>query len=225
MTIRFAQREGGFLEVVRDLSFELAVGESICIVGRSGSGKTSVIRSAAGLTRPESGEVRWWDQELFTLSDDDLSTLRRTRVGYVDQGSSLVSDLTTLENVLLPLLPSGRQAVRRKRTEATEILDQLGLGDRLRQTPEVLSGGERQRTAIARALITDPELLIVDEPTASLDRRWADKIIDLIFTQGGARRAVLVASHDENVARASGSTIHIESLRSVGPIDEFNTVT
>lgn len=200
--IRFTAATGAIVTVVDDLDLTLAAGEMFCIVGRSGSGKTSILRVAAAITRPTAGDIAWWGTDLASLNEPEIRDLRRTRIGYLDQASVMVPDLDSLENVLVPVLPDGRKLVRRRRSAAEDLLDRLGLGSRIHHLPQHLSGGERQRVALARAMINEPDLLIVDEPTASLDRHTADDVIGLLADYAGAH-AVLVASHDPHVAEAA----------------------
>jgi ABC-type lipoprotein export system ATPase subunit len=203
VTIRFPRAGQSDLVIVEDLSFEVEAGRMHCLAGRSGSGKTSILKATAGLERPTSGSVLWSGSDLGTQSDDAVTAFRRRHVGYLDQGGVLISGLTALENVLLPAVPDGEtRAFGRK---ARDLLGRLGVGGRMRSKPEQLSGGERQRVALARALLFDPGLLVVDEPTASLDRANADAVIALLrsITDGGT--AVIVSAHDENLIDAADS--------------------
>ena len=199
--IRFARAGEPDLVIVEGLSFEVTGGQMHCLAGRSGSGKTSILKATAGLVRPTSGSVRWSGVDLGTQSDDAVTRLRRQHVGYLDQGGVLISGLTTLENVLLPAVPDGR--TRELGRRARDLLGRLGVGGRLRSRPEQLSGGERQRVALARALLFDPPLLVVDEPTASLDRGNADAVVALLRSIADAGTAVIVSAHDQNLIDAA----------------------
>lgn len=172
-----------------------------CLAGRSGSGKTSILKATAGLVCPTAGSVQWSGVDLGTQSDDAVTQLRRRHVGYLDQGGVLVSGLTALENVLLPAVPDGRTRDLGRR--ARDLLGRLGVGGRLRSKPEQLSGGERQRVALARALLFDPPLLVVDEPTASLDRANADAVVALLRSIADTGTAVIVSAHDQNLIDAA----------------------
>ena len=187
----------GDVSVTRGFSLSLESGSLHCVAGRSGSGKTSVLRVAAGLTEPSSGEVRWEGESLVRLTDDRVSDLRRGLVGYLDQGGVLVPGLTALENVLLPAVPD--RSTRQFSDRAAELLDRLGVADRAGHYPDQLSGGERQRVALARALLLSPRVLIVDEPTAGLDRANADSVIDALVWLASEGIGVLAASHDQNL--------------------------
>ncbi|WP_125776525.1 ABC transporter ATP-binding protein [Antribacter gilvus] len=195
------------LEIVSGYDLAVRGGELHCVAGRSGSGKTSVLRVAAGLARPASGTVRWAGQALDGLSDDKVTALRRARVGYLDQGGALVDGMTALENVLLPAVPDRR--VRALHERARSLLDELGVGAREGYRPARLSGGERQRVALARALLLEPGTVLADEPTASLDRVTADEVVALLCGLAERGIAVLVASHDRHLIDAAGTTTEL----------------
>ena len=185
--------------------YDLAVepGRMHCLAGRSGSGKTSILRVAAGLVRPAGGEVSWAGQPLSGLKDDAITRRRREFLGYLDQGGVLVGGLSALENALLPAVP-GRD-VARLEPRARELLDRLGVGHRAGHRPDQLSVGERQRVALARALLLEPAVLMIDEPTAALDRASADSVIELLVSLTADGIAVLVAAHDESIVAAADS--------------------
>ena len=203
VTIRYERAGMPDLEIVADYDLLLTAGEMHCLAGRSGSGKTSVLRVAAGLVRPTSGRVAWAGRQLDGLRDDAVTELRRRHLGYLDQGGVLVAGLTALENVLLPAVPDRR--VRALQARARDLLDRLGVGERAAHRPDQLSVGERQRVAFARALLLEPAVLLVDEPTASLDRRTADGVIELLESLRADGIGVLVASHDEHLIAAADS--------------------
>ncbi|WIB65663.1 ATP-binding cassette domain-containing protein [Curtobacterium sp. MCBD17_040] len=205
------QARSATVDVVHNLSVEARGGSMLCVAGRSGSGKTSILRVAAGLRTPTSGDVAWDGEPLGELDSDTLATRRRTTVGYLDQGSLLVEDLTALENVLIPILPDGRKAVREYEQHAQQLLTLFGLADRMTHLPAALSGGERQRVALARAMVKSPGILIADEPTASLDRFWADEVIGALREFVKAGGLVLVASHDTAVMDASDDVLSLDT--------------
>ncbi|MBI2762264.1 MAG: ATP-binding cassette domain-containing protein [Chloroflexi bacterium] len=177
---------------------DLAVerGALVVAAGRSGSGKTTLLHIAAGLLRPTAGEVHWADVALDDLDDDGLAALRGRSVGIVFQGAALIDTLTAAENVALQAVPSG---VRDGCDRALELLGRQGLAARARHFPGHLSGGEQQRVALARALYADPPLLIVDEPTANLDRRSAEAVTRQLQSLAEDGHGLLVASHDTHV--------------------------
>jgi len=203
VTIHYPRLGDQPLSIVDDLDLALESGRMHCLAGRSGSGKTSILRVAAGLTKPTSGEVLWAGESVNKQRDDTITAWRRSHVGYLDQGGVLVPGLTALENVLLPAVPDRRTKVLRAR--AVELLGQLGVGERAGHYPEKLSGGERQRVAFARALLLEPPVVIVDEPTASLDRASADAVIAVLRKLADDGIAVLVAAHDQSLIDAADS--------------------
>lgn len=210
LTIRFARPDTSDLVLVKDLDLVVTGGDLVTVWGRSGSGKTSLLRTLTGQSMPSGGSVYWWGTALATMTDNQRRDLRRTRIGLLDQGAAMVPELTVLENVLLPVLPDGRRQVRAARSRALELLEVLGLVSRLDALPATISGGERQRAALARALLCRPEVLVVDEPTASLDRVWADGVIQHLVDHAHGGGAVLAASHDPHLRAAATTVLEIE---------------
>lgn len=184
----------GTLDILRDIDFRLAPRETAAIVGASGSGKSTLLSIIAGLDTPTRGTVRLDGQDLFALSEDDRAALRAQKVGFVFQSFQLMGNLTALENVMLPLELAERRDARKA---AAEMLERVGLGQRLGHYPKVLSGGEQQRVAIARAVIGRPQMLIADEPTGNVDPDMAVKLLRL-FEALNQRvgTTVVVATHD-----------------------------
>jgi ABC-type lipoprotein export system ATPase subunit len=218
LDIFFNDAQGTRVDIASDLNLNVHDRSSLCLVGRSGSGKTSILRVIAGLAEPLAGTITWWGQDISTMSERERRSLRRNRIGYVDQAATLVSDLSALENVLLPVVPDGPKVVKRHEERARDLLRAFGLEARGGNRPPTLSGGERQRVAIARALLNAPDLLIVDEPTASLDATWADEIIRSLIEYQHDGCALLLASHDEAVIAASDTIIRVEPDRGVAAL-------
>ncbi len=196
------------LTVVSDLDLTVRPGAMHCLAGRSGSGKTSVLRVAAGLSRPASGTVTWGTTDLAGLPDDAVTARRGPFLGYLDQDGALLPGLTALENVLLPAVPARR--TRELGRRARDLLGRVGVADRADHRPEHLSGGERQRVALARALLLRPAALLADEPTSGLDRATADAVIELLRSLAADGVALLVASHDPGLIAAAGTVTRLE---------------
>lgn len=207
VTIRYQGADGHPLDIVTDYNLSLAPGEMHCLAGRSGSGKTSILRVAAGLAAPTAGEVRWNGESLADLSDARITALRRDFVGYLDQNGTLIPGLSAIENVLMPAIPARK--VKELAPTARDLLEVLGVGARAKHRPEQLSGGERQRVAFARSLLLSPRVLMVDEPTASLDRASADAVITLLKELSADGIAVLVSAHDQHLIAAADTTTRL----------------
>lgn len=203
----------GELTILRDIDFSLAAGETAAIVGASGSGKSTLLSLIAGLDTPTRGTVRIGGVDLFRLSEDERAELRSRSVGFVFQSFQLLGHLTALENVMLPLELAGRRDARRA---ATEMLARVGLSARLGHYPRVLSGGEQQRVALARAFVTEPAVLLADEPTGSLDFATGETIMALMFDLNRERGTTLVlVTHDPAIAGRCERRITIEAGRMV----------
>ena len=164
---------------VQDVSLEVAQGEILMIVGRSGSGKTTLLNLAAGLTRPTSGQVRLDQVDVWTLSDQQQSLLRNQKIGFVFQFPSLLPTLTVHENVILPTTFRANSGAKGHSDRAAQLLDQVGLSDKLEAFPRQLSAGQQQRVVIARSLMNQPQVLLADEPTSNLDEKTELEIMDL----------------------------------------------
>jgi putative ABC transport system ATP-binding protein len=187
------------LTILRDISFEVRTGEAVAIVGVSGSGKSTLLGLLAGLDTPTDGGVRINGHDLFTLDEDGRAALRARMVGFVFQSFQLLPAMTALENVMLPLELAGR---RDARDAAGAMLERVGLSERLEHYPKQLSGGEQQRVAIARAFVTQPALLLADEPTGNLDAATGSQVIDLMFELNRERgTTLLLVTHDEALSQ------------------------
>jgi putative ABC transport system ATP-binding protein len=183
------------LTILSDISFEVAPGQAVAIVGVSGSGKSTLLGLLAGLDTPTTGGVRIDGHDLFALDEDGRAALRARMVGFVFQSFQLLPAMTALENVMLPLELAG---ARDPGDAAQRMLARVGLSDRLGHYPKQLSGGEQQRVAIARAFVTRPALLLADEPTGNLDAATGRQVIDLMFELNRERgTTLLLVTHDE----------------------------
>jgi putative ABC transport system ATP-binding protein len=203
----------GSLDILSDIDLEINTGETVAVVGVSGSGKSTLLGLLAGLDLPSAGEVYLGSNRLNDLDEDGRARVRGQLVGFVFQSFQLLPGLTALENVMLPLeLAAQSQA----RVQAADLLERVGLAQRLDHYPKQLSGGEQQRVAIARAFSMRPAILFADEPTGNLDTATGRRVIDLLFELNQERCATLVlVTHDENLAVRCNRHIHLEGGRIV----------
>ena len=199
---------GRTLTVIDDVSFQVDEGDTCAIVGPSGSGKTTLLGLCAGLDRPTSGRVTLCGVDLGPLDEDERAQVRNQHVGFVFQTFRLLPTLTALENVMVPAELRG---TRDAQARASDLLDDVGLGDRLDHYPTQLSGGEQQRVAMARAFINEPRILFADEPTGNLDAETAERVEDVLFRLNETADTTLVlVTHDQELA---GRTRRVISLR------------
>jgi len=199
----------GELTILHDISFHLLARESVAIVGASGSGKSTLLSILAGLDKPSSGTVRLRGQDMFALDEDARAALRGAELGFVFQSFQLLANLTALENVMLPLELRGE---RDAKALATQMLQRVGLGQRLGHYPRVLSGGEQQRVALARAFVVRPALLLADEPTGSLDFATGAQVMALMFELNREAGTTLVlVTHDQGIAERCDRQLRIEA--------------
>src|SRR5262245_41413875 len=203
------------LVILREIDLEVTRGEAVAVVGASGSGKSTRLAILAGLDIPSTGEVSLEGATLTSLDEDARARLRAMNVGFVFQSFQLLPSLTALENVMLPL-----ELANDARAEelARQILERVGLGQRLSHYPKHLSGGEQQRVALARAFVVRPKLLFADEPTGSLDAAAGDSVIELIFELNRSYGTTLVmVTHDEHLAQRCGRVIRLVAGRITAP--------
>lgn len=203
-------RGGEAIEVLRDLNLSVAEGEFLGIMGPSGSGKTTLLNLIAGLDRPERGEVLIGGQNICAMSESQLASWRTRNIGFIFQFYHLLPVLTAYENVELPLLLLPISAQKR-RQQVLNALDLVGLSDRLSHRPGQLSGGQQQRVGIARAIVTDPTVIVADEPTGDLDARSAVEILNLMGElQKGLNKTILLVTHDPHAAERAQRVVHLE---------------
>jgi putative ABC transport system ATP-binding protein len=201
----------GELVILRDIAFDLGARQSAAIVGASGSGKSTLLSIIAGLDVPTTGTVRLGGDDLFKLDEDARAALRAQRVGFVFQNFQLLANLNALENVMLPLELLGKADAKAR---AKDMLERVGLGERLGHYPKVLSGGEQQRVALARAFVVKPLLLLADEPTGSLDHATGERVMDLMFELNRETgTTLLLVTHDRAIAARCDRQIRIEAGR------------
>ncbi len=187
------------VRALRGVSFDIPHGDYISIMGPSGSGKSTLLNLLGCLDRPTSGHYFLGDDDVSTLSDDQLSYIRASRLGFIFQSYNLIASLTVVENIQTPLLYRGRISAE-DRDRCAELAERVGLGDRLRHRPAQLSGGQQQRVAIARSLANDPRFILADEPTGNLDSATTAEILDLLQALNDEGRTIVIVTHEDDVA-------------------------
>lgn len=207
----------GNLEVIKDISLSIGKGEIVAIVGPSGAGKTTLLQIAGTLEKPDSGSVDFNGTELIGMKDKKLSAFRNRNMGFVFQFHQLLPEFTAQENVALPALIAG-YSKKKAMEKAADLLSQLGLSERLHHKPSAMSGGERQRTAIARALINDPEIIFADEPTGSLDSANRQEIQDIfVDLRNRLGQTIVMVTHDSSLAGIADRIIEMADGRVLPP--------
>ncbi|MFH6601926.1 ABC transporter ATP-binding protein [Maribacter algicola] len=207
------------LTVLDDISFSVETGATFAIVGPSGSGKTTLLGLCAGLDRPDTGTVALCGTKLNDLNEDERALLRNREVGFIFQNFQLLPTLTALENVIVPL---ELQGVKNAGKTGVELLEKVGLQDRMHHYPSQLSGGEQQRVALARAFSNKPSILFADEPTGNLDEETGEKVIQLLFDLNhGAGTTLIIVTHDLELAKR---TEHIIRLKGGKLVSNNNAV-
>lgn len=187
------------LLVLNGLDLEVKKGEFIAITGRSGSGKSTLLYQLGLLDHPNSGEIIINGTDVMKLDKDERSNFRLSELGYVFQDYALIPELTALENIAIPLLMQGKSMNQIKKI-AAEMLDRIGLGDRLNNLPSQLSGGEQQRVSIARAISHNPKVLFADEPTANLDNETADAVLETFLSLHREGQTIVMVTHEPEYA-------------------------
>jgi len=212
----YGSSRGARVSALRDVTIELPAGTFTAIMGPSGSGKSTLLLCAAGLDRPTSGEVRVVGHDLGKLSEDELTVLRRDRIGFVFQSFNLLPALTAELNVALSLRLAGRRPAK---GEVRAALESVGLGDRAGHRPAQLSGGQQQRVAIARALISKPEVIFADEPTGALDTASSRQVLALLRgLPGGQGQTIVMVTHDPVAASYADRVVFLTDGRVCGEL-------
>ena len=202
------------LIILSGLDLEVRPGESLAIVGPSGSGKSTLLNLIGSLDRPTAGKVLLDGQDLTSLDEKELAKVRNQKIGFIFQGHHLLPQCSVLENVLIPTLADGNPRNGDARARAETLLKRVGLGERLDHRPAQLSGGERQRTAVVRALINDPRLLLADEPTGALDQSRAGNLADLLVELNRESKVALITvTHSPNLAARMSRALELRNGR------------
>ena len=199
-------REGGLVRAVDGVDLDVAAGRTLAVMGPSGCGKSTLLHLLGGLDRPTAGELFFGARRVDQLSERALAQLRRHEIGFVFQAFQLLDELTAQENVELPALLA-RSSPRQVRRRARQLLEQVGLGERVSHLPSALSGGQRQRVAIARALVNEPTVILADEPTGNLDSAATLEVLRLFGALRAEGSTLVVVTHDERVAATADRLI------------------
>jgi len=201
-------KEPMIVPVLKDVSFEVVQGDYIAIMGPSGSGKTTLMNIIGCLDRASLGTYLFEDEDISEMNDDALSDLRLNKIGFVFQNFNLLSSETAQENVALPLIYAGIDKEKRNQ-RAIDVLNKVGLQDRISFKPSQLSGGQKQRVAIARAIINNPKILLADEPTGALDQASGKQVMELFKSLNDEGVTIIMITHDANVASHAKKILHI----------------
>ena len=222
--IKDIHKKFGKLEVLKGIDAAIDKGEIVSITGASGAGKTTLLQIVGTLEKPDAGEVLIDGRSVFGMKEKALSAFRNRHVGFVFQFHRLLPEFTALENVVLPALIA-RRSESEARLQAAELLDFLGMKERMHHKPAQLSGGEKQRVAVARALINRPDVVLADEPSGSLDTQNKTELHRLFFDlRREFGQTFVIVTHDEALAKLSDRTIVLRDGRIVSPSDERSVV-
>lgn len=206
--VKYYKMGGSTVKAVDHTELAIEAGRFTAIVGRSGSGKSTLLHLIGGLDRPDSGRVIIEDKDIFSLKDDMLAQFRRKKIGFIFQDFNLIPSLNVWENVVLPLGLDNRKV---KREEVERVLEKISLLDKKDSMPNALSGGQKQRTAIARALVSKPAIILADEPTGNLDSQTELEVISLLKQcVADFGQTLVMITHDETIAQMADSVIVIE---------------
>lgn len=221
--IKNINKSYGSLQVLRDVCVDIHQGEVVSIVGPSGAGKTTLLQMIGTLDRPDSGSIIYDGVDVLKLKGRDLAHFRNRNIGFVFQFHQLLPEFTAIENITIPALIAGRHG-RETTRRAKELLDFMGLADRADHKPAQLSGGEKQRVAVARALMNQPDVILADEPSGSLDSHNKAELHQLFFDlRDKMGQTFVIVTHDEELARLTDRTIHLADGRIEGLTEKAET--
>ena len=206
--IKNYQIEEQNIPVLKEISLTVNREEFIAVLGPSGSGKTTLMNIIGCLDTPTEGEYYLSGRRIGDQKETELAKIRNQEIGFIFQSFHLLKRHTALKNVELPMIYAGLQQ-KERREKALEVLNQVGLSDRVHHYPNQLSGGQQQRVAIARALVNDPAVLLADEPTGSLDQKTGQQVISLFHDLNSQKRTIIMITHDPNIAKQAKRTVHI----------------
>ena len=202
-------RSFGSLQVLKGISLNIDRGEVVSITGPSGAGKTTLLQIMGSLDKPDGGKVLYDGQDITRMSEKEISAFRNRHIGFVFQFHQLLPEFTALENITIPMLIAG-QGMRQANARAKELLQLLGLADRANHKPSELSGGEKQRIAVARALANQPDVILADEPSGSLDTKNKEELHKLFFNlRDQLGQTFVIVTHDESLAAMTDRTIRL----------------
>jgi len=201
--------DGETVRALRGVTLDIPEGDYVAVMGASGSGKSTLLNLLGCLDRPTAGKIMLGDDNTAQMTDDQLSEIRASRIGFVFQSYNLIAQLTVLENIEVPLYYQGRLTAADRR-RCHELAEMVGLGDRLKHRPTQLSGGQQQRVAIARSLVNDPFFILADEPTGNLDSVTTVEILDLLDGLNQAGKTIIMVTHEPDVGRRAKRTIRLK---------------
>jgi len=206
-----SKKNGARLTILEDAYLKVGMGDSVSIIGSSGSGKSTLLHILGGLDHPDNGTVKWRNQTVTGMNDEQLTYLRNRSVGFVFQFHHLLPEFSAVENVFMPALIRG-DSQKEATEKAMDLLDRLRIGDRASHRPSELSGGEQQRVAVARALINKPDMILADEPTGNLDETNTDILLDILFDLNKQENVTLIlVTHEAYVARRASKQFELKN--------------
>ncbi|MDD4107574.1 MAG: ABC transporter ATP-binding protein [Prolixibacteraceae bacterium] len=217
ITAQNIKKSFGSLQVLKGINIEIPPGKIYSVVGASGAGKTTLLQILGTLSKPDNGEIYYGEKKISSLTEKELSAFRNREIGFVFQFHHLLPEFNALENICIPAFIAGRSKKNAEK-DALELIDYLGLRERISHKPSELSGGEKQRVAVARALINKPSVVLADEPSGNLDSANRRELHDLLFRlRDDFRQTFVIVTHDDNFAERSDKIIHIKD----GVIEEI----